>query len=124
MNHVSVNPRDSRVLCASGDDKAVIISDRRNSSKLQRAMVLKGHLDYGFCSTWHPDGNLLATGNQVGNHRCGWGGRVGSTLRIDEDSRYCFPVSISNQFTRDMEKILVRNIYVTNHCIVVLPHFT
>ncbi|EER19136.1 WD repeat domain containing protein [Perkinsus marinus ATCC 50983] len=69
VNHVSVNPRDSRVLCASGDDKAVIISDRRNSSKLQRAMVLKGHLDYGFCSTWHPDGNLLATGNQDGTCR-------------------------------------------------------
>ncbi|KAF4650533.1 hypothetical protein FOZ61_000241 [Perkinsus olseni] len=69
VNHVSVNPRDSRVLCASGDDRAVIISDRRNSAKLQKALVLKGHLDYGFCSTWHPNGNLLATGNQDGTCR-------------------------------------------------------
>lgn len=25
---------------------------------------LKGHLDYSFASAWHPDGQILATGNQ------------------------------------------------------------
>lgn len=25
---------------------------------------LKGHLDYSFTSAWHPDGRILATGNQ------------------------------------------------------------
>lgn len=25
---------------------------------------LKGHLDYSFASAWHPDGRILATGNQ------------------------------------------------------------
>lgn len=25
---------------------------------------LKGHLDYSFTSSWHPDGQILATGNQ------------------------------------------------------------
>ncbi|KAF4666866.1 hypothetical protein FOL47_003870 [Perkinsus chesapeaki] len=69
VNHVSVNPRDSHILCASGDDRAVVLSDRRDWSRLQKALVLKGHLDYGFCSTWHPDGNMLATGNQDGTCR-------------------------------------------------------
>lgn len=27
---------------------------------------LKGHLDYSFAAAWHPDGNVVATGNQVG----------------------------------------------------------
>lgn len=32
--------------------------------ELQRISSLKGHLDYSFASAWHPDGNMLATGNQ------------------------------------------------------------
>ncbi|CAI0447710.1 unnamed protein product, partial [Linum tenue] len=28
------------------------------------AATLKGHLDYSFSATWHPDGRILATGNQ------------------------------------------------------------
>ena len=26
---------------------------------------LEGHFDYSFACAWHPDGNLVATGNQV-----------------------------------------------------------
>lgn len=32
--------------------------------KLQTISCLKGHLDYSFASAWHPDGWILATGNQ------------------------------------------------------------
>lgn len=28
-------------------------------------MQLKGHLDYSFAAAWHPDGHVVATGNQV-----------------------------------------------------------
>lgn len=31
---------------------------------IQVTGTLKGHLDYSFASAWHPDGNILATGNQ------------------------------------------------------------
>lgn len=31
---------------------------------LQEIGTLKGHLDYSFASAWHPDGRILATGNQ------------------------------------------------------------
>lgn len=31
---------------------------------LQVIHNLKGHLDYSFASAWHPDGHVLATGNQ------------------------------------------------------------
>lgn len=32
--------------------------------KLQVIESLKGHLDFSFSSAWHPDGRILATGNQ------------------------------------------------------------
>jgi hypothetical protein len=35
-----------------------------HSCRLQVAQ-LKGHLDYSFAAAWHPDGNVVATGNQV-----------------------------------------------------------
>lgn len=31
---------------------------------MQEIATLKGHLDYSFSSAWHPDGHVLATGNQ------------------------------------------------------------
>uniref|UniRef100_A0A1D1XFW1 Putative WD repeat-containing protein C2A9.03 n=1 Tax=Anthurium amnicola TaxID=1678845 RepID=A0A1D1XFW1_9ARAE len=31
---------------------------------LQVIQNLKGHFDYSFASAWHPDGHVLATGNQ------------------------------------------------------------
>jgi WD40 repeat protein len=31
---------------------------------LQEIATLQGHLDYSFSSAWHPDGHVLATGNQ------------------------------------------------------------
>lgn len=31
---------------------------------MQATGSLKGHLDYSFASAWHPDGRILATGNQ------------------------------------------------------------
>lgn len=34
------------------------------SSLVQVVNSLKGHEDYSFTSAWHPDGNVLATGNQ------------------------------------------------------------
>lgn len=32
--------------------------------RLQEIASLNGHLDYSFSSAWHPDGRVLATGNQ------------------------------------------------------------
>ena len=32
---------------------------------LMQVMQLQGHLDYSFASAWHPDGLVVATGNQV-----------------------------------------------------------
>lgn len=38
---------------------------------LAQVLQLRGHMDYSFAAAWHPDGNVVATGNQVGHQ--GWG---------------------------------------------------
>ena len=40
------------------------LTDLKSGKPVQK---LKGHLDYSFAAAWHPEGNLLATGNQVGS---------------------------------------------------------
>ena len=44
-----------------GDSAECLIADA-NSGKVSGS--LKGHLDYSFASAWHPNGQVLATGNQ------------------------------------------------------------
>ncbi len=45
-----------------GDDPDAQLTDLKSGKPVA---ALKGHLDYSFAAAWHPDGNLLATGNQV-----------------------------------------------------------
>ncbi|CAN4122225.1 unnamed protein product [Withania somnifera] len=52
VNNASVSP-DSKLLAALVIVQNVLIVSN-----------LKGHLDYSFASAWHPDGRVLATGNQ------------------------------------------------------------
>lgn len=44
-----------------GDDQDVHLHDM---SSCRPVLSLKGHLDWSFAVSWHPNGNLLATGNQ------------------------------------------------------------
>ncbi|KAE8733136.1 Detected protein of confused Function [Hibiscus syriacus] len=60
VNSTSVS-RDGKLLAVLGDSADCLIADA-NSGKVTG--TLKGHLDYSFASAWHPDGNILATGNQ------------------------------------------------------------
>ncbi|KAG7020205.1 SPBC2A9.03, partial [Cucurbita argyrosperma subsp. argyrosperma] len=60
VNNTSVSP-DGRMLAVLGDTTECLLADA-NSGKVIES--LKGHLDYSFASAWHPDGNILATGNQ------------------------------------------------------------
>ena len=68
---------------------------------MQEIASLKGHLDYSFSSAWHPDGRVLATGNQDTTCRL-WDvrnlsrslavlkGRIGAIrgLRFSSDGRF------------------------------------
>ena len=45
-----------------GDDPVARLTDLKTGKPVA---ALKGHLDYSFAAAWHPDGHLLATGNQV-----------------------------------------------------------
>lgn len=45
-----------------GDDPVAQLTDLKTGKPVA---ALQGHLDYSFAAAWHPDGNLLATGNQV-----------------------------------------------------------
>ncbi|XWS25265.1 hypothetical protein CRYUN_Cryun27aG0054400 [Craigia yunnanensis] len=60
VNNTSVSP-DGKLLAVLGDSAECLIADAQ-SGKVTSS--LKGHLDYSFASAWHPDGHILATGNQ------------------------------------------------------------
>ncbi|CAI8597495.1 unnamed protein product [Vicia faba] len=60
VNNASVSP-DGKLLAVLGDSTEGLIADA-NTGKITGN--LKGHLDYSFSSAWHPNGQILATGNQ------------------------------------------------------------
>ncbi|KAL5559035.1 hypothetical protein UlMin_035246 [Ulmus minor] len=60
VNNTSASP-DGKLLAVLGDSADCLIADAQ-SGKVTG--TLKGHLDYSFASAWHPDGRILATGNQ------------------------------------------------------------
>ncbi|XP_022773159.1 uncharacterized WD repeat-containing protein C2A9.03-like isoform X1 [Durio zibethinus] len=60
VNNTSVSP-DSKLLAVLGDSVECLIADAQSGKVTSN---LKGHLDYSFASAWHPDGQILATGNQ------------------------------------------------------------
>ncbi|KAF8377287.1 hypothetical protein HHK36_030662 [Tetracentron sinense] len=60
VNNTSVSP-DGKLLAVLGDSADCLIADAQSGKEIGN---LKGHLDYSFTSAWHPDGRILATGNQ------------------------------------------------------------
>ncbi|OVA14616.1 WD40 repeat [Macleaya cordata] len=60
VNNTSVSP-DGKLLAVLGDCTDCLIADVQSGKMISN---LKGHLDYSFASAWHPDGRVLATGNQ------------------------------------------------------------
>ncbi|XVF36744.1 hypothetical protein REPUB_Repub19eG0084800 [Reevesia pubescens] len=60
VNNTSVSP-DGKLLAVLGDSVECLIADAQSGKVTS---TLKGHLDYSFASAWHPDGHILATGNQ------------------------------------------------------------
>ncbi|XP_068636760.1 uncharacterized WD repeat-containing protein C2A9.03-like isoform X2 [Aristolochia californica] len=60
VNNTSVSP-DGKLLAVLGDSADCLLADAQSGKTIG---TLKGHLDYSFASAWHPDGRVLATGNQ------------------------------------------------------------
>ncbi|XAR62176.1 hypothetical protein NMG60_11016833 [Bertholletia excelsa] len=60
VNNTSVSP-DGKLLAVLGDSAECLIADSQSGKVIGN---LEGHLDYSFASAWHPDGRVLATGNQ------------------------------------------------------------
>jgi WD40 repeat protein len=60
VNNTSVSP-DGTIAAVLGDSADCFITDSQSGKVIR---TLKGHLDYSFASAWHPDGRILATGNQ------------------------------------------------------------
>ncbi|XP_009591351.1 uncharacterized WD repeat-containing protein C2A9.03-like isoform X1 [Nicotiana tomentosiformis] len=60
VNNTSVSP-DGKLLAVLGDSPECLIADGQSGKVVSN---LKGHLDYSFASSWHPNGTILATGNQ------------------------------------------------------------
>ncbi|XP_010544221.1 PREDICTED: uncharacterized WD repeat-containing protein C2A9.03 [Tarenaya hassleriana] len=60
VNNISTNP-DEKLLAVLGDSPECLIVDSQ-SGKVSAS--LRGHQDYSFASAWHPNGLVLATGNQ------------------------------------------------------------
>eukprot|EP01018_Ginkgo_biloba_P038289 Gb_08535 [translate_table: standard] len=82
FGHTSVSP-DSKLIAVLGDNTDCMLADCQTGKSdhlrelelggvsyclvicwPEEVGTLKGHLDYGFASSWHPDGRILATGNQ------------------------------------------------------------
>lgn len=62
VNFAVACPQNDGLVAVVGDDPVAHLTDLKSGKAVQ---TLKGHLDYSFAAAWHPDGNLLATGNQV-----------------------------------------------------------
>ncbi|KAM7516800.1 hypothetical protein LguiA_006383 [Lonicera macranthoides] len=60
VNNTSVSP-DGKSVAVLGDSADCFVADAQSGKVIG---TLKGHLDYSFASAWHPDGQILATGNQ------------------------------------------------------------
>ncbi|TXG52837.1 hypothetical protein EZV62_022006 [Acer yangbiense] len=60
VNNITVSP-DGKLLAILGDSTECLIAETESGKVVGN---LKGHLDYSFASAWHPDGRILATGNQ------------------------------------------------------------
>uniref|UniRef100_A0ACD5YLT6 Uncharacterized protein n=1 Tax=Avena sativa TaxID=4498 RepID=A0ACD5YLT6_AVESA len=60
VNNMSVSP-DGKLLAVLGDSSDCLIVDSQSGKEIAS---LRGHQDYSFASAWHPDGRVLATGNQ------------------------------------------------------------
>ncbi|CAL5085722.1 unnamed protein product [Urochloa decumbens] len=60
VNNTSVSP-DGKLVAVLGDSSDCLIADLQSGKEIAS---LRGHLDYSFSSAWHPDGRVLATGNQ------------------------------------------------------------
>ena len=52
---------DGKLVCIAADDPDIRLYDTTSPGLCMR---LKGHLDCSFAAAWHPNGHLLATGNQ------------------------------------------------------------
>jgi WD40 repeat protein len=61
VNCSAAHPAQGRVLCVVGDDPEAVLLDSTSGSKIA---TLRGHYDFSFAAAWHPDGNIVATGNQ------------------------------------------------------------
>ncbi|KAF8679236.1 hypothetical protein HU200_046010 [Digitaria exilis] len=60
VNDTSVT-HDGKLVAVLGDSPECVIADLQSRKEIA---TLKGHLDHSFSSAWHPDGRVLATGNQ------------------------------------------------------------
>lgn len=60
FQNTSVSP-DGKLCAVLGDSTMCLLADTQSGKVTGN---LKGHLDYSFASAWHPDGRILATGNQ------------------------------------------------------------
>ncbi|GAB2271159.1 hypothetical protein Dimus_006005 [Dionaea muscipula] len=60
VNNTSTSP-DGKLTAVLGDSVDCLVVDSQSGKVVSN---LKGHLDYSFSSAWHPNGQILATGNQ------------------------------------------------------------
>jgi WD40 repeat protein len=99
VNFSTVCPRDAGLMAVVGDDPDALLVDTRQGGR--PVHKLQGHLDYSFAAAWHPDGWLLATGNQdvttriwdvrmPGSSMCMLQGRMGAirSLRFSSDGKF------------------------------------
>lgn len=61
VNYSAINQPQGKLLCVVGDDPDALVVDVDTG---RTTHVLQGHYDYSFAAAWHPEGHVVATGNQ------------------------------------------------------------
>lgn len=62
VNYSAVQPGGGTLTAVVGDSHEARLLDWSTGKPVA---TLEGHYDYSFAVAWHPDGRLVATGNQV-----------------------------------------------------------
>mmetsp|Transcript_27047 Transcript_27047/g.105239 ORF Transcript_27047/g.105239 Transcript_27047/m.105239 type:complete len:329 (+) Transcript_27047:667-1653(+) len=84
VNHATRQPNGGKLLCVAGDHEDGRLVDVDTGKP---EVILRGHIRNMFATAWHPDGSIIATGNE--DNTCRWVSNVSSELGVSLRCSVC-----------------------------------